>query len=73
MFLADVGNQELDEKKSKFGDNGIIPFDVTKMNYEEYLKKHHVFLVERYHSFMHQNPNFFGFNQQDPMGAWGHG
>ena len=47
-------------KLDKFGGSGLIPFDVTNINdYEDYLKKHHQFMVEKYHDFMKRVPDYF--------------
>ena len=60
--VADSNTEKKDletEKRDKFGGTGIIPYDITRMSYDEYVQRHHTFLIDRYHSFMNQNPNFF--------------
>ena len=31
----------------KFGGSGIIPMDITNMNYDQYCEAHHHFMIER--------------------------
>ena len=62
--LEGIGDGERDvqppAKLDKFGGSGIIPFDITRIrDYEEYITKHHQFMIEKYHDFMNRHPNYF--------------
>ena len=54
MELGKGNQDELEPKSSKsrhldkFGGSGIIPMDITNMNYEAYCEAHHHLMIERY-------------------------
>jgi len=52
-------NQNNRDHRDKFGASGVIPFDITSIDYEEYRHRHMAMLIDRYHHFMHANPNYF--------------